>query len=44
MEVIIMALVRAEDELVKEYDRKIFEKFRQKWGGWVEKLIVHAGA
>jgi hypothetical protein len=44
LEVVMMALVRAEDELVRDYDRKIFEKFRQKWGSWVERLIGHAGA
>lgn len=44
LEVMMMALVRAEDELVKEYDKKIFDRFRQKWGSWIEKLIQHAGS
>ena len=43
LEVLMMALVRSEDELVREYDRKIFERFRSRWGLWVEKLIQHAG-
>lgn len=44
LEVIMMALVRAEDELVTQYDTKIFERFRQKWGSWIEQLIPHAGS
>ena len=44
LEVLMMALVRAEDELVREHDREIFEQFRQKWGYWVQKLIKHAGS
>ncbi|MCR9106005.1 MAG: ATP-binding protein [Gammaproteobacteria bacterium] len=44
LEVLIMALVRAEDELVRTYDREVFEEFRQLWGSWVEKLIKHAGS
>lgn len=43
LEVLMMALVRSEDELVREYDRQIFERFRSRWGSWVEKLIQHAG-
>ncbi|MCY4641125.1 MAG: ATP-binding protein [Gammaproteobacteria bacterium] len=44
LEILIMALVRAEDELVREYDREVFERYRQLWGTWVEKLIKHAGS
>ncbi len=44
LEVLIMALVRSEDELVREYDRQIFERFRSRWGSWVERLIQHAGS
>lgn len=44
LEVIMMALIRAEDEMALQYDRKIFERFRQKWGSWIEQLIQHAGA
>ena len=44
LEVLMMALVRSEDELVREHDREVFEQFRQKWGSWVEKLIKHAGS
>ncbi len=43
LEILFMAYVRTEDELVREYDRKTFERFRQRWGSWVEKLITHAG-
>lgn len=44
LEVLMMSLVRAEDELVREYDREIFERFRERWGFWAEKLIKHAGS
>ncbi len=44
LEVLMMALVRSEDELVREYDRQVFERFRSRWGTWVEKLIQHAGS
>lgn len=44
LEVLMMALIRAEDELALQYDKKTFERFRQKWGGWVEQLITHAGS
>ena len=45
LEILFMAFVRTEDEMVREYDSKIFERFRSKWGSWVEKLkhITHAG-
>lgn len=35
----MMALVRAEDELVLQYDKRIFEKYRGKWG---EELVGNA--
>jgi hypothetical protein len=44
LEVLMMALIRAEDELSVQYDKKTFERFRQKWGSWVEQLISHAGS
>lgn len=44
LEVLMMALIRAEDELAVQYDKKIFEKYRQQWGVWVEQLISHAGS
>lgn len=44
LEVLMMALIRAEDELSVQYDPKTFERFRQKWGSWVEQLISHAGS
>ena len=44
LEVLMMALIRAEDELAVQYDKKIFDRFRQQWGMWVEKLITHAGS
>ena len=43
LEVLVMALVRAEDELVGTHDREIFELYRQRWSSWVEQLIRHAG-
>ena len=43
LEILFMAFVRTEDEMVREHDSKIFERFRSKWGSWVEKLISHAG-
>ena len=43
LQVLIMALVRAEDELVRTHDREIFERFRELWGNWVDRLIEHAG-
>ena len=43
LEILFMAFVRTEDEMVREHDSKLFERFRQKWGSWVEKLITHAG-
>ncbi len=44
LEVLMMALIRAEDELSVQYDKRTFERFRQKWGSWVEQLISHAGS
>jgi hypothetical protein len=44
LEVLMMSLVRAEDELVREYDREVFDDFRARWGMWSEKLIKHAGS
>ena len=44
LEVLMMALVRAEDELVREYDREVFSRFRERWGHWVERLIKHAAS
>jgi hypothetical protein len=44
LEVLVMSLVRAEDELVREYDSDIFARFRERWGYWSEKLIKHAGS
>ena len=44
LEVLMMALVRAEDELVREFDREVFNRFRQKWGDWAERLIKHAAS
>ena len=43
LEVLIMALVRAEDELVRTHDKEVFELYRQRWSSWVEQLIRHAG-
>ncbi len=43
LEVLMMALIRSEDELAVQYDKKMFERFRQRWGNWVEQLIAHAG-
>lgn len=44
LEVLMIALIRAEDELAIRYDKKTFENFREKWGMWVERLISHAGS
>ena len=44
LEVLMMALVRAEDELVREYDREVFSRFRERWGHWAERLIKHAAS
>ena len=44
LEIMMMALVRAEDELVMKYDRKIFERYRSKWSEWIEQLIESAGS
>lgn len=43
LEILLMAFIRAEDELCLKYDRKTFSDFRNKWGEWVEELIHHAG-
>jgi len=43
LEILLMAYIRAEDELCLKYDRKTFSDFRNKWGEWVEELIHHAG-
>jgi len=42
LEIMMMALIRAEDELASEYDKKIFEAYRAKWGEWIEKLLDQA--
>ena len=44
LEVLMMALIRAEDELAMQCDKKTFERFRSKWGAWVEQLISYAGS
>lgn len=44
LEVLMMALVRAEDELVREFDREVFNRFRERWGHWAERLIKHAAS
>jgi len=44
LEIMMMALVRAEDELVVKYDKKIFERYRSKWSEWIEQLIENAGS
>jgi hypothetical protein len=42
LEVMMMALIRSEDELALEYDKKMFETYRAKWGEWIEKLLDQA--
>ena len=42
LEVIMMALIRSEDELAVEYDKRVFEAYRAKWGEWIEKLLDQA--
>ena len=42
LEVMMMALIRAEDELAVEYEKKMFEAYRAKWGEWIEKLLDQA--
>lgn len=44
LEVLMMALVRAEDELVREFDKEVFDRFRERWGHWAERLIKHAAS
>lgn len=39
LQVIIMAMIRAEDELTVRYSKEIFATFRQKWGEYVARLI-----
>ncbi len=38
----MMALIRSEDELASEYDKRVFEAYRAKWGEWIEKLLDQA--
>ncbi len=42
LETIILAFIRTEDELAKQYGPSQFEKLRERWGHWVEELITHA--
>lgn len=42
LEIMMMALIRAEDELAVQYDKKTFERYRQKWGSWLEQLLLSA--
>jgi hypothetical protein len=39
LEVYTMAYVRTEDEFRKTHDGDTFEKFRDRWGYWVSKLL-----
>lgn len=39
LEVIMMSLIRAEDELATTYDKRVFERYRQKWSTLVEQLL-----
>ena len=43
LEVMIMALVRAEDEMVRRGGSEMLEAYRERWGYWIEQLIEHAG-
>ncbi len=42
LEIIMAALIRAEDELAVQMDKDTFERYRQKWGGWVQQLLLSA--
>ena len=44
LETIILAYVRTEDELARQYGTEEFEKLRERWGHWVEELIRYAEA
>ncbi len=44
LEIMMISLIRAEDELATQVDPKLFERFRQKWGTWLEHLLEHAGS
>ena len=43
LKVLILALVRAEDESIRRGDEKAVAIFRELWGYWVEQLIDQAG-
>lgn len=36
----LMAAARAEDELWSDRDQQILEEFKEKWGGWIKKLLI----
>ena len=41
MKILLMAFVRTEDEMCLQYDPddEIFEKFRERWGYWIQQLM-----
>ena len=39
LEVFIMALVRTEDVLFSQFDKKTFDKIRQEWGRYLEEFL-----
>lgn len=39
LEIILMAYVRAEDELIRKYDKKYYSDLRDSWGRWCADLL-----
>ncbi|MBU2934524.1 MULTISPECIES: ATP-binding protein [Pacificibacter] len=40
MNLFLIAAARAEDELWDDKSQEILEEFREKWGGWIKKLLT----
>ena len=43
VQILLLAFIRAEDELGLEVDEEDMVKLREKWGYWIEQLIENAG-
>lgn len=44
MNLFLMAAARAEDELYDDNSQQVLEEFKEKWGGWIKKLLTQLNA
>ena len=39
LQLVIMSYIRAEDELIRKYDKKHYNELRDSWGRWIKDLM-----